>query len=498
MPKLKVEKDVPMEDLARVAEEAVHKDFFKEGPLAQKVASGLKSWARTAECKALLKSIYQHGTGQAEELAKAIATASRAFKSTGLPGAALAPIGGGYASQGQKNNLAIDLACSETGAAEALQEVRKAGIDPWIIIERERAEPAKRSGADYEDYLTYSYAVAPGAELGRLAMGVPVEHYGRHSTGWDIKTRAACSLFMAMVLEHAPKRAPAACDSFCAAVVKEFTKAHDEALQGAAGVMGAKDKRARLCAELLLGAEGGLLAVAGKSRLVVEAALEKARLFKIAKKTKADFDPAKYKKALAPEKRERLLTLTNLLDRTRADPGCAVIIARSTSWLAAEPHSLCLPFRNTCSVLDMALERGDAEVVKFAEEVGANIWIAAAQAEESNACQWACQLISQSPAGGAQGDMLKTVARMLAWGAHLDGAADPVDYALKKLDVAKLDTRYGASPSVGKQVVSGMRAQIEAIVFEKMLKEHAEANAAAGAAAGIEPEPALIRRRNAL
>ena len=197
----------------------------------------------------------------------------------------------------------------------------------------------------------------------------------------------------------------------------------------AKGVLGPAEKQARDSASSLVFAETALTALAdslgdaeGAKSLRAALADAKERLAAKHDKAGAAVNPEKLKKQLDGERRDRLGALMALCKSHARDEQLIGLAFDATDWLAAEPMAASLRFGRDGSLFHAALAGGSRSALAGLEKVGANIWLAAAQHGQANACMWAAESI---PWRADDSFDLSPLARMLLVGAWLDGSDDP-------------------------------------------------------------------------
>lgn len=298
----------------------------------------------------------------------------------------------------------------------------------------------------------------------------------------DIPAAIRTALFPVALL-HVPESA-----------VKEFT---EELLLGyqactsdssklSAGVLGAKDKQARDAAKLWVENEDGLRRLAGKASSDTLAKMEKSlvdaaeRL--LAKNSKANLamSPAKMKKSMTETELRRIGALSTLLTQFGRDDPLIEAAFGVTDWLEEKSMALALRLPHHGCLMYQAMTMGSLPAMRAIESAGANIWLASAQLENANACDWAAR-----SAQCQDDEMLTIIARMLLNGAALNGAADPKSYCV---ELAQKAVAQSAQSSV-RDRASQLLARLEAFHLASELRQELCVSD------GEEPAP---KRRNAL
>lgn len=416
----------------------------------------------------LAKALYSHA--DMSELPKAIETLQRAAKTHGVPEELVA----NASSYNDDENLFLICSSLSSYSKEKTQICADAGINPWLVARREYKNNNINNG--------YAVDILAPAKMAQRILG--------GDDGAVCATRGASLIMASTALAQAGSFGAEHSAAFAKCLFECFETLSAQSMQGAHGVMGAADKRAKTAAEILIEFATPITQAAGPA-LAAQAAktLAKAKALRDAKAKPGAFDPAKYKKNMAPHKKERLISIMTLSERSGDDQGAAALLASATPWIAEEPHALCLPIKSHQAVLISSLARGDVTMIELAEKIGSNIWLASAQTGNSNACEMLindhAHSISANPSLGIR------LARMLALGAHWDGTINPVEHALSMLEASKTNRGYHYDASAPDQAKAALRAGLESISFEQLLK-------ARELDAQEEQEAPPPRRRNSL
>lgn len=284
------------------------------------------------------------------------------------------------------------------------------------------------------------------AEGGRASFMNPVE-VALMSFATDEFPRARCRACLAGALWGVSALDPA----FFSALALAYRDARSGSSATSLGVLGQADQRAKSCSQILASQAGALRSACAEhcpgSSAAVEALLAEGALVLAAKARPAEatFDPEKLKKSLAPAQRARLRSLLALAESHEDDEDGLCSLMAATAWLAAQPQALCLRLRSKPSVAQLVLRSSSGAALRMLDALGSNLWLASAQAGEPNACLWAAnemvfglQFIGAIRSLDRTRACLAPLARMLAYGAHLDGSPDPVGHAAQKAREASL------------------------------------------------------------
>lgn len=246
------------------------------------------------------------------------------------------------------------------------------------------------------------------------------------------------------------------------------------------GVMGASDKAAKVCAQLISKNAAALRAaalahapklVASIETLISDAA---ARLAIKSKKNAADFDPEALRKSLTSEQKQRLRILIHLCNEFPDDSEAWAAVASASPWIAKMPQCLCVKLGSGGSVAMAAMANASLAGLQALDSLGANIWLAAAQSGQGNAVRWAGSMISRSRYGDKtfmerRDRALPIVERLLAYGAFLDGAPDPISHAAERAREAIASGKQSREYGYDEKLLETMRAGIERIVLAELL-----------------------------
>ena len=411
-------------------------------PTSTAASDMLTAWLRSSSYKASFES-QNLEKFKPHEL---IALAQSSSQPFGIPASWASPPLRYFSSQ---ENF-ITVCSTSSGSAPTIKACTAAGLDPWICIQREHIDLEHKFTGHFQ-YRYYFALMSHKLMTSRILTSPTTE-------GSIALSKLAASF------SHL--HGAALTESFVMHMCDKVAEAAGTSLQGASGVMGARDRDAKRSAQILIacGAHLTALALTPETQTHLAASLAHARTYVETKSKPASFDPAKYKKALTAEKRERLISIMTLASRSNVDDAASAYLILGTPWLAEEPNALSVGIKSHPSVFTTDISLGSTQTLAAIESLGANIWIASAQQGDSNACHWAAQLtisfLRNSP-------FMASIARMLAYGAHLDEATDPVQYALDKLAEAQ---KLGAPQLICER----LKSDIESIAFTQLLADSEE------------------------
>lgn len=204
------------------------------------------------------------------------------------------------------------------------------------------------------------------------------------------------------------------------------------------GMLSKADERAKKMAELMLSCEKELL-LASSSPLVTRAvkgavreALADAKA-RVAAKSQAapnGVSPEEIENGASEEQKRRVLALGDMIRRCPDDKGFINAMFESCAWLKEAPLLSCVRLSGSECLMGIALGAGSDEATRLLDAMGANMWLAAAQEESGNACDWAI-LKTLRKKGQRGGGDLSMIAAGLMKGAWLNGASDPKERCLE-------------------------------------------------------------------
>jgi hypothetical protein len=269
------------------------------------------------------------------------------------------------------------------------------------------------------------------------------------------------------------------------------------------GVMGASDKNAKACAQIAIEFSERLLAAvdahAPQERPGVEAMLADAAIRLAAKTRKGDdgFNPEKLKKGLSDDQRLRMSTLLTLADSCAGDSRALAAVLDDTPWLADAPQILCVNFRTAGSFARAAIGNCSVAGVEALDRLNSNVWLAAAQDGNGNAVHWVAGLLNRYRRDDSIALRLDAIhpalARLLAYGAFLDGSADPITHAVAKADEAFQLAQAHYNPEALQSHIVRLRAAIEHLALADLLEGRDEGGEGGDGEAAQEEAP---RRRS--
>lgn len=285
---------------------------------------------------------------------------------------------------------------------EAVEIFVDAGANPWISL----MTYSSSFPGELEDY-----PQGPEA-IGRLIFGATARAGMR-----SLLLKSAL-----LTLDLAPKHA-------LKALLEAYQLAVEPSSKTAKGVMGSADKLAKSACETLLSRRSELAAAAqtpAQAKAAAGALADATERLAAKKDASAAVDPAKLKKQTSPERRSRIAALLSLVCGFPQETDLISAAFATAPWLAETPMLASVSFsRGSLSLVQAALRFGCAPALEALEAMDANIWLAAAQAGEGNACRWAIGEL-----GPGDGEAVERVSRMLMRGAWLDGSKEPKERCL--------------------------------------------------------------------
>lgn len=270
---------------------------------------------------------------------------------------------------------------------------------------------------------------APGTEIWIYEKGGDVAHLIMRNERVSLSAKSA--LFPAAL-----RSAPASeIDVFLQALCASYGACTEKSSKLSAGVLGAKDKEARDAAKLWVDNGDSLLKmamlaqaeVAGNVRDGLADAAE--RLCAKNNKTALAVSPAKMKKSMTPEELARIGALSVLLRQFGSDQQLIEAGFAVTDWMEEKSMALALKLPHHGCLMATAVYSGSLPAMRAIESAGSNIWLAAAQMENDNACAWAIGSLNYREE--AKDEMFSIIARMLLNGAALNGSENPKDYCIE-------------------------------------------------------------------
>lgn len=218
--------------------------------------------------------------------------------------------------------------------------------------------------------------------------------------------------------------------------VKRLLDAYERNTQGSSkttsGVLGPRDQTAKESAESLSFCEEPLLALARKAGAKelarAEALLADAKERLALKSVTAPnaVDPKIIRKNATKAQKSRLAALALIIQHDPNDDALIEAAFNATPWLAQEPLLACVDLARQGVLLSAALHSLSPAALKALDQAGVNIWLAAAQAYQKDACAWAIAVVAGSP---LEFDP-SPIARMLLRSAWLSGTSEPKETCL--------------------------------------------------------------------
>lgn len=255
-----------------------------------------------------------------------------------------------------------------------------------------------------------------------------------------------------------------------------YNETVQELIPGAKGVLGPKDQAARRLCSLLCDCSCELLAASARDGWAGAADLASDAAATLALKDApiAMTDPEALQRSLTEPQTARLKALCSLAMLSEPDDALITLGLNDAHWLRETPDLACLPVFNGGSLLSIALAWGNQTCLRWLDQAGANLWLAAAQYGQPNACEWA---LSQA---SVTGDDLAPVARMLLRGAWLSGDHEPkarcLDLLAQAIDARAPQAALPGSPGFTPDAMDKARSlmtQIEKIAMAEAIATNA-------------------------
>lgn len=313
------------------------------------------------------------------------------------------------------------------------------------------------------------------------------------------------------------------------AIVDRFNLTTQEVALARPGLMGLEDKNALANAIVLVNAEelikekclifADLEEDSASFIQKVESTLKTAKTIVEIKSKPAPefFDLEILKKRVTVEQTERLRSLNIIQAECGTDTSILKLVIDSADWVKKDPQVLATVFKGR-SFIHQALLKGNGAAIDWIEEVGANIWLASTQDRCENAVEWFGQLLAEQggylsledihlPAVKKIQSQIPQWARIIAYGAHLNGESNPIEWALKKTDQAIEHLKDNKSssgmhiPAQGRDLTKAylqeLRSHMERIVITELVKTHSSTvlgNPSSSTDTGSDPSK-VVRRR---
>lgn len=300
-------------------------------------------------------------------------------------------------------------------------------------------------------------------------------------------------------------------------ILKRFENSLKNVALNRPGLLGVEDHNALMNASIFVKFEAELRQKCdayGISPLEVEPLFETAKKVIDIKGAAAQevFNPETFKKKLTKDQLERMKSLNYVQAKCLNDPGMVTITLDATPWIVDNPQVLALLLKGK-SFVHEALLCGNSASIDWIEKSGANVWLAAAQHSQDNVMEWFSNGLVERFEYRPSDPMIKKVkeelpqwARIIAYGAHLNGEKEPVDSALKKLDqtMSQLSSsthvKYGGAVlgDTLKDILQELRAYMEGLIMEELLTKVKGASTEHEAGASAQGDVAPIKKRQRL
>lgn len=385
----------------------------------------------------------------------------------------------------------------------ALSVLIGAGASPWPLY------------LSHPDSRLTSYGLAPiGASWSEPHGGKVDVHFIQPSDiarlifpSWSIEVAMASRRFaLASALDTLSFAPSASAATFLHELLKAYRAATADSSSTSPGLLGSADKSAKACAELMVGHAKAIEQACTNFKpslvsLARDYALDAQTRLRV-KTSQSDtaFNPALLKRNISASQCSRLRSLLLLTERCDEDGEALVALLDATPWLVEHPQVLCVKNRGSHQVAFMALVHARPEILTRMETLGCNLWLASAQSSEGNACRWVAETLGaglryhqNSPAAIAAGTVKKAryqaclapLSRLLVYGAHLDGATDPVEHTVLKIDEALSapSAKFARTESI-KNTLLTLRSLTESLALSDLLAARAY-----DAAPGARPKP---------
>ena len=322
-----------------------------------------------------------------------------------------------------------------------------------------------------------------------IAKFMSFEKVARFCFSTDDYPVGSCKACLSSSLSGLASTPPSLHASFFAALAESYDEATASSSATSLGVLGRADKRAKSCSEILASQAAPLRAACAAlcpaSSPMIEAMIASGagRLAAKAQASLAAFNPEKLKKSLDDSQKLRLRTISTLIESCPDDEDGLRAVMAATPWLPSLPQALCLRLRSGSSIAHGALRARSRSVLELIDQAGGNLWLASAQDGKANACSWALTEMIYGIGYRDQGlararECLDVLARMLAYGAHLDGVADPVGHALAKANEAETaENEYSSEHFL--PLLGSLSSRIEQLALSDLLIGRGPANAPA-------------------
>ena len=418
-----------------------------------------------------LSSLDEYGLDEAQALATVESFAKRAALE-GIPPHlwfSLSSVKGGYLGAQANSGRSVFLdAARRSCRASAFRFLSNVGATPWPCgILRPAIMASSASAPPCQVHYCPASALAE-------AIFPPPKNY------WASTTQSAARFLLGQGLAGLAFIPAATRIEFIGLLPQAYAQHISKSSSTSSGVMGASDKEAKTSSALVASHAKALRAAAlqhaPQHAPAIEALIAQAEALLAVKnkKSEAAFDPEALRKSLSLEQKQRLRLLMALCQDFPEDSQAWAAVVAATPWLAQKPQALCIKIGASGSVMQAALRASCVVALRTLDSFGANIWLAAAQAGDGNAVAWSSGHIS-SHAYSRDPRLHKRVAtalslteRLLAYGAFLDGAPDPIAHAVLRAQEAS-DAGSHRRHGYNEAQLSSLRANLEALALSDVL-----------------------------
>lgn len=214
---------------------------------------------------------------------------------------------------------------------------------------------------------------------------------------------------------------PAAPLSFFKAFCSEFDSVVEQASLAPGSIAPADEAALALCSFVAERSDDLAAAPArhgwGRARRLASQAKSIARL----KRQPALIDTSDLSAPPPPGFVDRSDSLRSIMDHCSHDPGMIELAFDSCAALKERPQLACANFESRMSLLCASLDSPSPAALEWLSRSGANLWLAAAQDGEPDACQWALGQLDDN----ASPAFISPIARMLFDGSFILGPKGP-------------------------------------------------------------------------
>lgn len=258
------------------------------------------------------------------------------------------------------------------------------------------------------------------------------------------------------------------------------------------GILGIEDQNALINSRLLIEFEEDFKKVAaslGQGSRPLQALINTAKNLVTIKESPAleAFDPEALKKQLSDKQLTRIRTLGFVQNECEQDDEALSLLIEGSRWIESMPQVLAIPFKGK-SFIHYAILTHSEIAINWIEKVGANIWLASAQAGVENAAEWCItsQVKFRDASAKRETKIMENLGqwgRILAYGAHLNGIENPIEWTLQKVEEAhqkiiannRLKTFEEGAAS---RYIEALKAHIEGIVLKELIKNNQQTQGA--------------------